>query len=516
MADDSRILTRSLRAIVRIQTPPEYDPATGTVMPKRLFGFDTAERGGPADDLISVTTSKRLHEPCGRFTLVFTPRRVEGSRTWADLIPCYSLVEIYLQQYPADPEPVLVMLGLTDGRLESETYAQASPERHIQVSGRELSCIFVDQSVLYLPVPPEDIRLQTPLAQVPGRQAAQELPPLFQTVTALLGMVAIDPELSLEGASPVDVVDRFVTMVRTGLTTSYNKTGKPLLNFEFPDAEIKDLLFFDREKAVAQLFDPSARLPANAQLSKGGTKLWHLLSTWSDPTYQELFTETRSRRSAALGDLGSRTLATNEIIFRKKPFGGRIDENGEVVGIRAELASQFDVDFEQDPTETITIGDQDVLALNLLRSIQNAVNLFYVYPQVPLINKQEEFRANYAPLIDAGDTSPSSIRRLGLRAMEVADYYFRDEGEQTIFVLATERARLLWAWHRFEPLFRTGKYTLRGNPHFRVGKRLVHRSREFTREYYLTGVSHSMIVGGKQPQFVSAIDVERGWPLLLS
>lgn len=64
----------SIRAIVRIQVPPAYEPRTGEVRPGALYGFDTTERGGPSDDLLSVMTSKKLSDPCGRFALSFAPR----------------------------------------------------------------------------------------------------------------------------------------------------------------------------------------------------------------------------------------------------------------------------------------------------------------------------------------------------------------------------------------------------------------------------------------------------------
>ena len=431
-----------------------------------------------------------------------------------------SLCEIFLQRYPEDSQPVLVMLGLTDAELEAENYGQAEPERTVRIVGRELSCLLVDQRTLYVPAPPRSLE---------PRQVAstRKLPLLPDEQVQLLGMIAIDPELATIGASPVDVIDRFVTMVRTGLKTNYNPDGRPLLNLQFPDAEIKDLLFFDKARAEVALFDPAARLPASSQMINTGESPWNLMSTWSDPAYQELWSRTVDLRQATLGDrrlpveaIPKRTLATVEIIFRKKPFAGRINAQGDLEGLAALTGTQFDQEFARRPGDNVEIGDSVVLGLSLTRSTQDIVNLYYVYPQVPGFDRPEDFRALYRPLIDASPLAPSSVQRFGPRLMNVADYYFRDltpgshAGERRNPVeIANSRAELLWAWYRFNGLFKKGRYTIRGNTRVSVGKRGVHRGRNMNNEYYITGVAHSVPIGSREPMFISTVDVERGWPL---
>lgn len=529
----------AVRTIVKIQTPPEWDPRKGVVRPGQLWGFDSTN--GPSEDLISVTTSKALGEPCGRFTLTFVPRERDGY-TWADLVPGYSLVEIWAQRYPTNPEPVLLMLGLTSASARSEDYSSAQPRRTVQISGRELSCIFVDQRVLYLPVPPERTATRQAgeileastddLGRTFGsRQGPAGLPATASPSVAAFGMLAIDPELAARGDSPVDAIDRFVKMVTVGTKSEYNPDGLPLLNFEFPDAKLRELVFFDRAKASALLFDPGAELPAAGQLSVENAQLWNLMETWSDGTYQELFTETRDL-SLANPEISLERVspASIEVVFRKKPFAGRIDGTGAVYGIAPPSGTQFDRDFAQDPAENILIDGSDVISLSIVRAVDRISNVYLVYPIVPGISSRTDFRALHQPLVDDTFSSPSSMRRFGPRLLERSDYYLRI-GEQftpaepavasspappEAFARASARQELLRAWHRFEPLFWRGTYTLKGDPHLRIGKRMVDRGSgkdPVSREYYVSGVSHSIVVGGQQPTFISRVSVERGWDL---
>ncbi len=521
----------SIRAVLRIQTPPEWDPRTGTVRPGKLYGFDSGERGGPADDLISLVTSKQLDQPAGRFTLNFVPREVEEGRTWADLIPAYSLVEIWLQRWPENPQPVLVMLGLSGPTIESEDYSNAEPERTIQVTGWELSVIFADQRILYLPVPPEEQAYEvlpdplarplsssvvttsvTPRATSPAQRGQ---PATATPEVSLFGMLAIDPELAQEGATPVDAIGRFVQMVTTGVATDYNKHGLPLLNFEFPDATLKDLLFFDAKRARRDLFDPQAQLPASAQLPIDRAALWSLMTAWCDPYYQEMFPLTRDTSL----DTRARFVTTLqraaiEIVFRKKPFAGRINSAGEVVGVASSVGTQFDPDFGD--ANTTTIADSDVASISVACGFVDRIsNVYLVYPQASGIGGPD-WRAIQTPLADNHPLAPSSVVRFGSRPMEVPDYYIRlDGGEGPInwLAVASARQRLLWAWHRFEPLFRRGSYTLRGHAEIQVGSRLVHVGRNMNREYYVTGLTHSMLLGDQQPRFLTRVEVERGWDL---
>jgi len=535
----------SIRAVIKIQTPPVYDPDTGVIIGRQLFGFDTAEAGGPADDLLAVSTKKRIEQPAGRFSLVFTPRQVWNGKTWADLIPPYSLCEIYMQRYPENEEPVLVMVGLTDAQIESDDYQQAAPQRTRQVTGYELSVLLSDQKILYLPVPPDQRQVllttalfsQTPdaLGRTPSLQrnrAGEDerfLPPTASPELAAFaskdggekGMLAVDPKLATEGSSPIDVIDRVVRMLTVGTETPYNHNGLPLVNFDFPDARLRDLLFFDKGKAT--LFDPRAVLPPSAQIT-ADTNLWNLLTTFSDGVFQELFTQSVDLSLAppitalerALGStdrlLETASPVAVEIVFRKKPFAGRINDKGELVGVADPNGSQFDRSFAA--SETVAI--KDAVCWNLVRNSrdQNVTNTYLVYPRLPNYNSPLDHRAQIAPVVDADRLNPSSVRRFGPRLLEVQDVYLPPDlkGPLPFVELAHAREMLLWAWRRFGPLFRSGRYTIRGNTRMRVGKRGVHETRDFNREYYLEGVGQNMNFG-KAPRFITTLDVERGWPL---
>lgn len=519
----------AVRAIVRIQTPAEYDPVTGDIMQGRFLGFDSDDiQSWFARDIVSISLSKSLDDPCGRANIEFVPRRdVEGC-TYADRIPSYSVIEIYLQRWPENPQPVLVFIGLTDARNESESYHEdGQVERKISISARELSCIFVDWRTLYLPAPPVGAMVES----------TTDLPGLYSQEVQLLGMLALDPELALIGESPVSVVGKFVQMMTTGLKSPWNPDALPLVNLSLPYDEtlgrartLADYIVFDEARAKQGLFDPTARLPAASQMTLTDHSLWHLVETFSDPVYQELFTQSVELRTPGPVDPGAGTPPQGgvvEVVFRKKPFGARLDAKGELDMSSLRLGigeSQFDKEFEQDPINNLHLTDRDVTSISLRRSPEDLYNLYYVFPQIPALN-YEDFRSLIAPLVDDADGSPSSVSRYGVRLLHHADYYFdefdpQDKAkEANMAKRAQSRAKMLYYWYRHNPLFYRGEYQIRGNPHARVGMRMVHTGRELgpngkagQREYYIKEVAHT-IRFGEQVSFRTRLGVQRGWPI---
>lgn len=543
--------TYSIRAIVRIETAPEFCPRLGRVINATVYDFDTGA-AGPGADLESLVITKNMHEPAGRFTMSFAPRPFPDGPFkglyWSDVIPSYSLVEIFTQRYPDDRQPVLRLLGLTGARGKTEEYGQAQPRRIVQISGVELSNIFAEQRILYLPVPPQQARFDEadvflpdardengkPLSTAPfmlGQDQSMPVTASLQLAEKIAEgnfMMAIDPIIAATGGSPVTVIQKFIEMITVGVKNEYNPSGKPLINFEFPRAKLPNLVHFDAAKATAQLFDPNAALPKSSQVTKDGN-LWALLTGWSDPAYQELFCVSRDMR--AMPDPATPALPLSarldspsaiEVVFRRKPFGGRIDELGNVVGVASARGSQFDAEFLSDLSNTLEIDGTDVQTEAVHQSPERAHNLYLVVPVVPGIDKPEAFIANSVVLVDREGTSPSRLSRYGPRLMRVPDYYLRwpdkpESGVPDPFFLARQRQRLLRAWHRCEPLFYHGSLRLKGNSQVQVGKRLVDQRRdasgEYHREYYITGWTDSMTFG-REVGYTTTVQVERGWDIV--
>jgi hypothetical protein len=411
-----------------------------------------------------------------------------------------------MQRYPDDQELRLAMVGLTGTVLESEVYGQQQPQRQVQVSGREVSCIFVDQKTFYLP--PAQITAVNP--DVASAAPTPDLPTLFTPAAQLLGMAVIDPELAYAGASPVDAIGNFVDMITIGRSTPFNRDALPLLNLELPEGlTLNDLLFFDREKAQRELFDPNARLPSSSQLTNTGEPLWNLITTFSDDAYQELFAVSREP-SAPFTGLRSRGYV--ELVFRKRPFAGSIDGFGRVVGQAAERGSQFDQSFAD--TETVEVPETRIIARVRKRSPTNAQNTYFVFPQKPAFNANTDDRSILTPLLDAGQFSPSSFTRLGLRLRHVPDYYVQNAATADALETAAARQVLLWGWHRFEPLFWSGHLSMSLMPALQVGKRLVSNwGGRGTFEYYVRTLTHSVNLSEAAVRAVTVAGVDRGWPI---
>jgi hypothetical protein len=359
-------------------------------------------------------------------------------------------------------------------------------QRSVQITFRELSCVLVDNHVLSLPVPPRSI--QSELTPQQPADAQVDVPNAFGPVASVVGMYAIDPELARTGEDPVTAIDRFVKMLTTGVPTEYNPNATPLVGLGFADASIKDLLFFNPVIARTKLFDPSAFLPPTSQLCVNGS-LWDQMTAWSDSDYQELFCVSRdlvrhpkpvefagegalliqeesplSFHAPLFGGAESATRAgypvAVEIVFRKKPFAGRIGPGGDFTGLRPARESQFDPEFEADASWNVTLNPEDVLSFTWARSSRDVKNLFWVQPCSFNNAIDDAFRKIHGPLVDGSPSSPSYVRRWGMRMVSITDRYLSHydatssdaASPDTQSAIARQRELLLWGWMRFAHL----------------------------------------------------------------
>lgn len=501
---------------VKIQTPPEFNPLTGQMEPARVIRFDSRESGdSPAGDVYTLTWGNSVNTPCGRFTLTMAPRYVEGNRTWADLIPAYSLVEIWVQRFPDDEE--CVMLGLVTHRSEDADFTQAGPMRTIRISGSAVSRVLVDQKTFWLPVNPATLAPNEPEEFLTDlRSGDASIPDLYGPAAEIFGTAILDPQLFSEGDGPIAVIDKYVRYIVEGKGPR-SVTPKPLLNWALPTVRLEQILFFDPTRA--SLFDHKARLPAQQSVHAGNVPLWSLLSGYVSPFYQEFFSETRQLESIApsrvIGaDPGGLASVAVEIVLRKKPFAGRIDESGDLVDTRFPGGSQFDETFENDREQSIDLGGWPVQSYCYARSSDAVRNLFYTLPQAVNEIAGTPFTALHAPLMDTDPASPSFVRRFGLRLCHVNDPYLA-ERQGDVEHLARTRERLLMAWHRFEPTFLNGQITVAGHPRFRAGKRVVWTEPYVNRrlEFYVPSVTHTVSIRGSSPTYSTQLEVQRGWEL---
>lgn len=482
-------IRNSIRAIVKIQTPSFFDAEENQTIPENTWNFDSAS-GDIGADVLSLSVTKAMNSPFGRFSLNLSPRLIARNKHWGDLIPPYSLVEIWLQSYPRDKTPVLAMVGLVDEVSVDETYTNAVQNRSIQITGKESTCLFVDQKTYTVPStldtvePADDIKL----------------PELYSQKTMLLQGFNINPDLVQENTKPYDSFYTFFKIITEGgVRSEGNQEAQPFVNLDLPfnpstrdKLSIADLIFYDPEKTKNNMADPRFIFPASSFTIQNNIPIWTLMSSLVSPVFFELYTVSK--------ELDGR--GVNEIIFRKKPYAGRLNENGQVIEDRPVGQSQLD-----EGLPTFELGDLDVLSRSLQRSPQNIKNFYRVLGAFLNQNIPSDPWLYSTPLIDYADNSPSSIKRYGLRLFDVDDYYLAQDSDE--IEVKKQRQKLLWYWHRFEPVFKSGDYVIRGNPSIDIGTRITHNNYE----YYVTGVSHNFTATSQSPAFLTKLTVERGWPI---
>lgn len=507
-----------------------------------------------ADEVLplrSVTVSNALTDAGGRFALELAPLfpfyapSPYRQRPVADFIKPMSLVTIAVHHSGygggATRAPVPIMLGVVDDVDAPELWGGREPVRSVFVTGRSLAALLTDfrwwfhsylaySGAIQLPA---DVRRF--FKQAPGADALRD-----ESLLRTLGFLAIDEQLfDLVERSPVALMKAAYEFFVVG---DPGRGREPFIKLKFPatlggagaaaTVNVQQLpvavrLRFDADAAQASYFDQRSRLTSQfLPLQMPSASCWDLLRYFAESPFSELYADTFGN---TLND------AYVEIVARKPPWIGHIEYDGDGTpfvayptgGRRARGATLFDEQFGRwsRSAETVVVGDTDIIATpRMRRSLDRAISLYDVQPALfanaGSRSGDQFFQMEIPPLIDEDATSPSFIQRVGLRPLRVPVRSIATLGgdDQTPTPIGDIRTRalaygsLLYEWNFRAPDFWSGSYLIEGNPHVRIGRRLLDRDRR--REFYVVGVVHRMDFENEDGAFTTTVTVERGWNLV--
>jgi hypothetical protein len=98
------------------------------------FDFDTT-----LTSVVTLTTTKRISDSAGSFTLVLVPRslsNIPNAGGWQDVVECMDFIEIFLWCPPRRPD-IPVMRGFVDTITEDFSIEGGQPQRKIVITGRD-------------------------------------------------------------------------------------------------------------------------------------------------------------------------------------------------------------------------------------------------------------------------------------------------------------------------------------------------------------------------------------------
>ncbi len=526
----------------------DFTIAAAINQPFTPAGDNLIEVAGPSDptlfgrDVQRVTIAHSFNQPFGRFCIDVAPREVLRGQTWAQIIKPYSRCAIALRRWSGDRDdpastetPVPVMVGLVDSPEIQEDFSHAGPQRECRLVGRGIASVLADHRWWFHSLL-SAVALGSDAPALPHLRDFMLGPPpapalLEQEVEIRTrGLLAINPDLfALSERTPA-------RLMATAFKFFVEGTGRndPFIKVNFVDGvPLSELLQLDQELAGASYFDPAARMISQhlPTTSLPNASCWDIMRLFNPDHYQELFAEVRG---ATLAE------ARMHIVARKPPFAGAIgDPNGAanvVFGTGQAPALRGESLFEEQYpgwdryAETVYIDDGDVIAIpTMRRSVEGVGRVFTLYQVTPALipftgdQGQETWKQFILPIIDEDPESPSYIHRYGVRPFEVHSKTIPAVDEQSDEKLPrSDIARRCYAyaalareWFYRAPEMWEGNIVLKGRTDVRLGKRLVlrsHRLPGIVREFYITGVSHSMQFS-KDPLFTTTLQVARGWDL---
>src|SRR5215471_2630704 len=362
-----------------------------------LFGMGSAAKGhAPLEaGLLAAETHKDLAQAVGSFQLTLDGIEDAHGRRWEDRIPMRSLVFIAMVR---DGRPGLpdvdptVMVGLTDHHAVQDTWSEAHPRRTVTISGRELSCIILDATLIYHPA----LSALSSVGLVTIENIAQG--PLQ------LALSANPAEMSR--GDPKDILrvilDMFIFHGGTSKTpaAAESKTPvlqQPLISVDMPGIELNKLLV--PQYKIWRTFDTVT--VDIGQFPTQANSVWNYLHLWIDRNFQEFFTRVED--------------GVVKIHFRGKPFKHDYVKAG----------TRFQTPDETGGTlQTIRLDPADMVAQSRARDSTNVYNFFSVLPRG--FRDDEDvyaFRQGVLPAIIQEADHPSFIGKYGIRVMEVQTPY---------------------------------------------------------------------------------------------
>ena len=459
-------------------------PIKGTI---RLDGKRSTD---PDPSLIAVTTNKVLGSASGSYSITLKPSRT--STTLLDQIRDDDWLDIEFLEHG---KAFHVMRGLVDEiRGHRGVGGSGATTQDFVISGRDFGKVWEVTPVWFSPIAAE--------SDLVSRAVSMEV---FNDNPNVLG----PPDVAVKGFFE-GFLER--TEQLAGVNWVPPKRVPGVIRGSFTDSIAWDVAFQNA---------PARNNFNRNYLAPNGT-LWDLAVQHSDSMFTDLYVDVLPTTPSGTGgsrhpNIANRTPTEAKdtsmtVVFRDKPFP--ITDETRTLIPPNKRAGGAGWAFYQDAWDSLPVSvipRQDIDVCDVGRSGVERYNAYYVTVRII----QEAFGENgqtlLSPLID-----PASIKRHGLRRMDVqssclADLKTLDDG-----AMAHQQRYILRDWYCMNPYFLSGTISLkRGHPQIHIGGRIripgaaISRTEVVDDEsYYVESVSHNWRFGSATN---TSLGVTRGW-----
>lgn len=428
--------------------PQQGDPVVLTNYAERsLQGRNQYEK---SPSIVAVNTDKTMGAAAGSWSVTCKPGRNDEI---FDRIRDDDWVDITFRRHG---KRFLVMRGLVDDVMRTRaTGGTGATTKSYTISGRDFGKIWEVTPIWFSPWAAENV----------SGAVSQRV---FVGAEGVLG----DPVIAVTGY----LSGMLEALADVGRAHWQLPPGLPQSVSKFIDEVSFDLDAFPtkyRENGSEALVG----LSQNWLMPSGN--LWQLGKEWSDPLFNELFTDIR-RSGTSFDQMrpGEELLpddAQMTVVFRERPFPN-LDEGRNSPWFKL---------------PTFEIARQDIVSDTIGRGGAERYNAFFVAPQLT----QE--------LLDSGGIdlaeplwNPAEISRHGLRRFDVSSKY--SSANANLLTISRNQRERIKDWYCLNPYLLTGSIQLGlGRPDIRIGSRLLIPStgKEPRETYYVEQVTHDWVFG---------------------
>ena len=413
----------------------------------------------------SISTSKDISQPSGSFQISLLPIRDENGLSWYHHLAPMDYIEIRITRDHASREIPILMRGFIDSVSMAVSVDESGrPVRAYNIQGRDFGKILEISYIYFLKEVDTDMQISSlpsfeKIARKWGAKIEEGLPSI------IIG------ELFTVAQGQLDKIRRF-----------------------YSDAPPISYIGSDSIDGYLQSFS----------LVQEDGSVWDFMGFYANTPWNELYITDLPGDGPAL-------------VFRKTPWkdldGGLIQGN--------------------DPTYEKTLGNpqiftpSDIISVNLTRSERELKNYYFTYPTNTTLGDDTSFKAaalqgaksieelTENPVFLPMDDRDAGLNRFGFRRFECDTPYFGMAGGRISdpAILASKLNQTLAAAFRHNSAYECGSFALKGSEKWQPGRYIIldaSPASAIKPEYYISSVSHSIVLEEGMEQFNSTLEVIRG------
>lgn len=414
----------------------------------------------------TLSVRKDLYGPSGSFDISLLPvsdkTGLRRGLSWYYRIAPMDYVEIRFTRDSLKTKIPIVMRGFVDNVNHTATVDQnGAPHRGFNITGRDFGKIMEITRIYYLKEVDADIRLLF----LPG----------FERIKERYGALIEGP--------PWQIIEALHMAAQHQL--DFIRSTQPHV------------------PSIEYLYSKSIEGNINQfALTQDDGSIWEMMQFFDNSPWNELF----------VTDLESGPV----LVFRESPWKD-FDAAGQYI-------QTMDPDVLARTIEPLTeIEPSSILNFSLSRSDGEVKNYFFSYPVQNMINGQTGFKAAVLqgaktaedlkanPYVINREDPDAGLNRFGFRRFENTSEFF-DPFELAISKRMAEKLNLnLVKAFRYNGLYESGSFTMKGNDQIRPGRYVQFNTRSGVKpEFYVVGVNHELNFEVGSESFITSISVQRG------